>query len=200
MDIKLMPKEYDSKSKSSAGAKSSARGFASLGGKIVSKSSLWITLIVGLSVIIVLISLGMFGYKTILNKEKRELTSQIENLQSQRDLELEASFIGLKNRIDDLKDLLKKRVYSSNAFDMLEELTLPQIQLSDFDMDLSQNKISVGVEAVDYQTLAKQAVVFEQDSRIKKTEISSIDLDVSGRVTSGFIIELNPNIFNYVAE
>ena len=59
--------------------------------------------------------------------------------------------------------------------------------------DLSQAKLNLKVEALNYLTLAKQVVVLEQDSRIKKVEFSGVSLGTSGRVGSDLELELNPD-------
>ncbi len=76
---------------------------------------------------------------------------------------------------------------------MLEELTLPQVRFIEFGADLSQAKITLTTETVNYNILAKQIVAFEQDSRIEKVELSEVSLGDTGGVGSELEIELNPD-------
>jgi len=134
---------------------------------------------------------GLWGYQKSLIEEKADLENQLTELTNQRNLELEADFMELKNGIEDLKKVLKNRLYPSKLFEMLEELTLPQVQFTGLDTDFPQAKLTLEAEAVDYTTLAKQMIVFEEDERIEKIGLSEVGLDLTGRVNSTLNIEIN---------
>ena len=188
MDIKLMPEKY--KKREESPVKLSVSGFLS---KLTSAANLWLILFVGFLILVILAYFGLRGYKNSLNEEGENLEKRFEELVGQRDLESEANFIELKEGIEDFKKFLNSRLYPSNLFEMMEDLTLPQVQFTDLDSNLSQAVIILEIEAVDYQTLAKQVVAFEEDERIKKIELSEVNLETSGRVGSSLSIELNPD-------
>lgn len=187
MDIKLMPEKYKRKEKSLAGLP------ATLLSRLVSRANLWLMLAFVFLGLVILIYFGLWGYKNSLAEEKRNLEGRFEELAGQRNLELEANFMELKKSIENFKKFLGNRLYSSNLFEILEELTLPQAQFIDLNADLSQAMLDLKTETVDYQTLAKQIVAFEEDERIKKVEFSEVNLEPSGRVNSDLKIELNPD-------
>jgi len=190
MDIKIMPEKYKRKKEKATGFKMSAAGFLS---KLTSKTNLWMILTVGFLLLVVLIYLGLTGYKSSLTEEKENLEERLVELTNQRDLEMEVNFMELKTDIEDLRKVLENRLYSSKIFEMLEEITLPQVQFTSLEADLSQAKLNLKTETVDYPTLAKQVVVFEQDSRIEKVDLSDVNLETSGRIGSDLRIELNPD-------
>lgn len=183
-----MPEKYKKREESLV--KLSVSGFLS---KLTLAANLWLMLFVGFLILVILACFGLWGYKNSLNKEGENLEKRFEELVSQRDLEAEANFIELKEGIEDFKKFLSSRLYPSNLFEMLEELTLPQVQFIDLDANLSQAVIILETEVIDYQTLAKQIVAFEEDGRIKKIELSEVNLKTSGRVGSSLSIELNPD-------
>ncbi len=190
MDIKIMPEKYKRRKEAAIGFKVSATGFLN---KLTSKTNLWLTLTIGFLLLVILIYFGLAGYKNNLIEEKGNLEERIVELNNQRDLGMEANFIELKTGIEDLRKVLENRLYSSKLFELLEEITLPRVQFTGLEADLFQAKLSLKAEAADYPTLAKQVVIFEQDSRIKKVDLSEVGLETSGRVASNLRIELNPD-------
>jgi len=196
-DIKLMPNKYKEEKTKTEG-KSEMVNFSKLNKQIASKSSLWIGFSISLLIVVVLACFGLWGYQNSLTKEKERLTEEIEQLQSQRNLDLEADFINLKKGIEEFKNILKKHIYFSNLLQMLEELTLPKVSISDLNVDLSEANLNLKIEAINYQILAKQIFVFEEDARISKIDTSGIVMEVSGSVGSSLEIELEPSfLYNH---
>jgi len=183
-----MPEKYKRRRETAAGFKLSIVGFLS---NLVSKTNLWLALTISFLILVVLGYLGLWSYKDSLIIEKGNLEREIEGLTNQRNLETETNFIEIKDGIDDLKKILENLFYPSELFEMLEEIALPQVQFTDLNVDLSQTGLSLDIEAIDYLTLAKQIVAFEQDLRIKKVELSDVELDISGRIGSNLEIELD---------
>lgn len=197
-DIKLMPDKYKEEEKAEAETNSAKANFSQLANKITSKSNSWFNFSLAILIIVVLICFGLWGYKNSLAKEKERLTQEIEQLQGQRNLDLEADFVNLKEGIEDFQDIIKTHIYSSNILKMLEELTLPQVRLADLNVDLSKVKITLKIEAASYQILAKQIVVFKEDFRIKEIDTSGVSMEVSGSVGSSLEIELEPSfLYDY---
>lgn len=145
-----------------------------------------------LLIIVIFVCFGLWGYKIYLARDMENSIKEIENLQSQRDLELEVNFSKLKTDIENFKKILEVHVYPSQIFKMLEELTIPQVRFTNFNADLADSKLILEAEAVDYSALASQIVVFEEDPRIKNVGLSEVDLDISGRVSSNLEIEIDP--------
>ncbi len=187
MDIKLMPEKYKRRGKPLTGLPST------LLNRLTARANLWMMLALIFLVLVVLIYFGLWGYKNSLTEKEKSLERKFEELTGQRNLELEANFMELKENIESFKKFLENRLYSSNLFKILEELTLPQVQFVDFSADLSRAILELKAETINYQTLAKQVVAFEEDERIKKVEFSEVELEDSGRVSSDLRIELNPD-------
>lgn len=161
--------------------------------KISSRANLWLWLSVGLLLLVALSSLGLWGYRMNLEKEKTSLAEQIEERESKRDLELEAEFSRLNSTIENLKKIFAKRIYPSRVLTLLEELTLPQVQFTDLSIDFIQSTFDLKARAIDYDAIAKQVVIFESDERVKSVSFSQVNMDEGGGVSSDFSIELSPN-------
>ena len=189
MDIKLIPDKYKKGDK--AVVKSKASAFGNLSGQITSKKSILMIFSIGFLIVVVLASLGLWGYQANLIKEKTSLIERIGNLENQRNDDLESNFIELGKRIEGFEKTLEYRVYFSKVFEMIEELTLSQVQFADMNIDLLENKFNLRIEANSYSTLAKQVVVFEEDQRIKSVKLSKVGLNTYGQVTSDLTLELD---------
>ena len=190
MDIKLMPEKYK---RGEELVPESKLAPASLSERMVTKANLWLGLSLSLLIIVILITFGLWGYQNSLIREKANLEERITESESQRDLDLEANFVELKKGIENFKNVSKTHIYPSYLFEMIEELTLPQVRFVEFGADLSKAKVTLTAEAVNYNILAKQIVVLEQDSRIKKVELSEVSLGDTGGVGSELEIEFNPD-------
>lgn len=161
--------------------------------KKINQVDFWFTLSFILLIGVLLFCFGLWGYQINLNKNNEGLTQKLEELQSKRNLELEGNFIELKEIIENFKEILDKRLYSSNILKTLEELTLPQVQYSIFRVDLNNFLLDLKAKAINYSLLAEQIMIFENDSRIKKIGLSEISLEKSGSVGTDLNIELDPN-------
>ena len=147
--------------------------------------------------IVVLLCFGLWGYKIYLDKDIEESTKETEILQGQRDLDLEDGFVKLKINIEDLKKISEAHVYPSKIFELLEELTIPQIRFIGFDANLSESKLIIEAESLDYNNLAKQIVVFEESQNIETVDLSKVDLSESGKVESNLEIKIDSNFLHF---
>lgn len=195
MDIKLMPNKY-SREQGGSSTESATAGLSGLDKKFLSKSGLWLGFSLIILAVVLLICFGLWGYKNSLSKEGEELAKEIEQLQSQRNLDLEADFVTLKKGIENFKKIINKHIYFSNILKMFEELTLPQVVISDLSIDLSENSVSLKIDSVNYETLAKQIVAFEEDARIKEVDTPGVSMDSAGSVGSSLGIKLEPGFLH----
>ncbi len=194
MDIKLMPKEYKEQV-SRRGMPSSKRGISRFGHYLndvfFQKGGLWFYLSILLLVLTVMACLGLWLYRSSLKSEKEDLFKEVNSLHQQRDKEAEDNFIKLSRTIEALKGSIDDRVYASNIFDLLEELTLPNVQFTNFSADLNKSEIKVNVMVSNYKTMARQAVAFRNDERIKKVSLGEISLDTFGQAASSMELRID---------
>ncbi len=192
MDIKLMPEKY--KRKGIGGGLSLFRsGPLRIIVQLASKANLWFVLSFVLLIGLVLVCFGLWGYKINLDKNKESLVQKMEELQAQRDLNLENDFMELKETIENFRKILDKRIYSSNILETLEELTIPDVQYSNFKVNFGRLLLDLKAEAADYNSLAKQVIIFKNDSRINKVNLFEVSLEKSGWVGTNLNLELNPS-------
>lgn len=183
-----MPGEYNRQ----GNEKFSFLGIESVLGALEPKKNLLFTVTVVLLALTLLASLGLWWYGNDLTKKKGLIIAQIDVLQSQRDLDLEKKLADLDQSIKKMEEILKKRVYPDNILKLLEDLVLAEVSFSNFSADLDTAGINIDVNALNYNKLAEQMVVFEKDARIKKVDFSNIRLDKDGGASSQFQLNFDP--------
>ena len=166
-------------------------GLSKLGDFLSLKAGLLMVVSLVLLLAAILVCLGFSGYKNNLTNKKETLANNIKELQEQRDPKTETTLVELKKKIDILKILLKTHTYPSRIFQMLEELALAQIRFIDLQADLPKGQLILKAQAADYGALAKQIIIFKEDLRISKVDVSEVSLDRFGQVSSRFLLEID---------
>lgn len=172
-------------------------GLGGVASSLAAKADILLVSAIVVLAVVVLVYFGLFGYRIYLEQEMARLNLNLEELQSQRDPELEEDLANLIIGIEALKQILNERIYSSRLFVMLEELTLPQIRFSGLNVDFKTGGLKLQTEASDYSTLAQQVFVFGQDERVKSAELFGAQLEEGGRVKSEISLELDTGFLRY---
>ena len=125
-----------------------------------------------------------------------DLKQQIKVLESKENKEMQTKIIALEKTLKNTKTLLKSHIYSSQIFDWLEKLTLGQVQWTSFDLKAKTGQLSLKGQTANYNTLAKQILIFENDPEVKNIKTSGIALSQLGGVGFSMEIVLEPKIFS----
>ena len=191
-NITIKPGETVSPSKSGAGFKVPSFGkpnAISLEKKI--EEARW-PFILGLSIfaLVILIWLGLFFYNKSLDIKAKDLDKKLSDLQSEGNRASLEKILDLSNGLKQAGGLLDSHIYSSNAFRLIEELTLPNLQWLSFNLDIDSGKATMTGRTQSYNALARQILIFENDmdKRISKINTSNISLDHNGGV--GFSMDI----------
>ncbi|MFZ5559667.1 MAG: hypothetical protein ACOZAL_02655 [Patescibacteria group bacterium] len=162
VDINLIPREYREKKE----------GF-----KIIfSKATLIILTLIILSL---LFYGGLLLYQKNLKNDWNNIKEEIRTLNSKRNPKIEKSMIDLDKKISDLKTLFENHLYWSSLFKKIEELTIPEVYFSQAKFNLSGVALELNLEGntSTYTNLARQILSFQEDSFVKRTQVSGISLD-----------------------
>lgn len=155
------------------------------------KKNLLFAAMIAMLVLAVSVSFGLWWYGRSLMENKDSVVAQIDQLQSQRNLELEKKVANLDQNIKKMEEILKNRIYPNNILKLLEDSALPEASFSNFNADLDAAEINMDVIAPNYNKLAEQMVVFEKDSRVKKIDFLNIKLDKDGKAGAQFQLEFD---------
>ncbi len=190
-DIKLMPGKYKKEQDQKNGEVVSNKGLKQIKEGFLGLIVGWSKILVAIFIVFALVSLGLWGYVLSLENKKEALSQKIEELQGQRNLALEEDFKEMKKGIDNLKTILADRLYSTQVFSMIEDLVLPDAYFKKAQIDLNEGKLNLEASVMNYTVLAKQILVFEEDDRVEKVDVSSANMDQAGQVSSDLSLDLN---------
>jgi hypothetical protein len=172
------------------------------------------SLLLLVSLIIFLISLGLAGYvyleKNILVKSIETNIATIEQNKSgltSDSLTIE-SLVELNNRINVAKDILSRHVAISPIFSFLQQTTLKSVRFKNFNFSVSGkdtsglNKVSVQMSgiATNWETVALQADEFGKSDWkkiITEPKISNLSLNADGSISFLFSAFISPNFLIY---
>jgi hypothetical protein len=195
MKVRLIPEKYKEKEKNKSIKKTLKIGGTFFGGGFWFKFSIFLVLASILS------CFGLWGYKISLSKEEEKIETEIADLESQRDLEMENKIIALNQKSQDLKEFLSERFYASRTLKMIEDLTLPLVQISDVNADIFTGLINLNLKTGSYKKLAEQIVAFKEDSRIDSINIQELSSNERlGEITSGLELSLNKEFLKGFSE
>lgn len=185
MAIKIMPGEYQ------GGSFRKEDTFLSL---LEPKANMILVISIGILVVSLALWGGLWWYKNSIAQKATLVSGQIEQLQSQRDVEVENILIELDKTIKSLDEVLKNRIYPVNFFSVLEDLVLPEVFFSTFSSDIPEAAVDVHVIAKDYRVLAEQMIVFKESDRLENVEFNSINLEDQGNASADFRVEMDPDL------
>jgi len=149
-------------------------------------------------IFVCLVTIGFLVYKEIvLSKESKNLNDQLQSLSQKLSPDLERTAVELEKKLDKISLLSESRIYSSQLFNLLEELTIPEVQFLKSQIDLEKAEINFEGRADDYRSLAQQINVFEKDKNIKSVITSGIELGEDGRLKFNFKINFDKDLISH---
>ena len=173
-----------------------------------------ISLLLLVSLIIFLVSLGLAGYvflqKNLLIKNITADVSIIE--QNKSGLTSDAitieSLVDLNSRINVAKDLLNKHIAVSPVFNFLQQATLRSVRFKNFNFSSAgkdssgANRVSIQMAgtATDWETVASQADEFgkpEWKKIVSEPKITNLSLNADGSISFLFSAFISPSFLIY---
>ena len=106
------------------------------------------------------------------------------------------------DRINATKAILAKHVLLSNFLEKLQEITVKNLRLTDFNFNMLSGKgvtVSLKGESLGYVSIAQQADVFNKQGFFKNSSFYDLDLNEKGAVLFSFKSELDPSIISATA-
>lgn len=137
--------------------------------------------------------LGITWYQIGINNQIQQLENEIKDINEKiagyETVKLAA--LDLQKRLKLIRGLLDKHIYWTAFFDKLEKYTIKEVYYTDFSM-AGTEKLVLSAVGKDYQSVAKQLVVFQQaDDFVAKVEIDSASAEVDKK---GNYVQVNFNI------
>jgi len=154
-------------------------------GEIQNEDSPWLLVVASVLLVLALLAYGgLYFYRGSINKEIESLNAKKESMQTDENKNNIDKVLSLSKSLASAKGLLSPHVYSSNSIRLIEDLTLPDASWSSFSFDYATGKVALKGKASTYSEVAKQILVFENDSekRVSGAAVSGISLDKAGGV------------------
>lgn len=147
-------------------------------------------------VLVLLIWGGFFFYYKSLQTQKDNLNQRADEIYTSDNKDMTAKILNLEKDLKKAEKLIDSHVYASRALKLMEDYTLPNVQLLDFNLDVKSGLISAGGLAQTYTILAKQILLLEKQDSIKSVKVSNVSLDQLGGVGFSMEVSLKDNFFN----
>jgi len=198
----LVPKEYKKNSDIVFTAKKNIKFGADSGNLNLPKISVSRISILKIGIIasavLLALALAVWGglklyHRGIINSIK-DYQKKEANIFSAQERETANKIIELERRAGMVQNFLKSHVYTSQALNLVADLTLPKVKWDSYALDVKERKITLKGWAADYSTLAKQIFVFQETEYLSKVVVSGIALDRNGMVGFGLDFKFDPKI------
>lgn len=162
-----------------------------------------ISMVVSVFILITAISAtaGLFLYKSYLQKNKEQLSSNLSKVRDSFDSKTisELEMYDKKSTIS--KNILESHIVLSPLFKLINDLTLSSIQYTKFEHSTDSGVFIVKMSGVarDYRSIALQADIFNSDKgkMFKDLIFSNLTRDKSNYVTFNVEFTVDPSLLSY---
>jgi len=149
---------------------------------------------------VVLVSGGLFGYKTYMDSEIKKNQIALSEARAAFQLEDNQKIILISDQLKSIKTLLNNHTTVSPLFGLLEKETLPTVRFTSFSFSrssLGEVVISIEGEAQSYVSLAQQTKIFSGLEYLKKLEVTDVNLSETGTIRIKMKAHIDADILLY---
>ena len=162
-----------------------------------------ISMVVSVFILIAVVSsaVGLFLYKSYLEKNKEQLSASLSKVRDSFDSNTIAELEMYDKKSTISKSVLEGHLVLSPLFESINDLTLPSIQYTKFDHNTDNGVFIVKMSGVarDYKAIALQADVFNSDKgkMFKDIIFSNLTRDKNNYVTFNVEFTVDPALLSY---
>jgi len=146
----------------------------------------WVQIPFWISLILLIVSIAgffLFEKEIVSLKEKsKNFSSQITELGTESQKELENEMNLFSQEIKDFSKLFENHKISSKLFDLLRSLCHPRVKLTMLTSDMESLQVYLRGTTDNFQTLGEQFLVLKQNEKIKGLQLNSTSLNQEGVV------------------
>lgn len=148
-----------------------------------------------------LISGGLYVYKTYLTKQQSSLSSSLSITRNSFEKETIDELELFDRRTESAKQILSNHIVLSPMFAILGEITIPSIQYTTFEQSTNDKGFLVNIEGVarDYRSIALQADMFNSAKGLsfKNVLFSDLTKDKNNNVSFNLKFNVDPSLLSY---
>lgn len=135
-----------------------------------------------------------FGYGPILNNRIEDLDADLAALSEQIPKTEQENFISLYSQLINLQGVLRKHVMASVVFPILEKNTHTGVSYTNFDLSMSDRRLSIEGLARSYEVLAQQLEAWSKVPQVTKSYVAESQQS-EGRVRFRMVLMFSSNFF-----
>lgn len=159
-----------------------------------------LTLMIVVFLLSIFIYIGMiFGYKPYLNSQIKKLENEIASLNQSVDKTKQEQLISLYSQFINVQKLIDSHSITSGIFDLMEKNTYPSVRYNNLTIDVNSREIVIDGAAPDYDTLIKEAALFDSLPEIENITLNNAKIADLGKGLSeikfGLKLKLNSEFF-----
>ena len=138
----------------------------------------------GLTVLVLIITGGLWLYGNSLTSKITDADKQIVTLEGQRNnlKEAEQKLAILSKQIGITSQILKNHIYWSKGLSKIESALQSNVQFKSFSAVLGEQSFRIQAISDNYTTLAKQLAAFVTDDSIKDLTLDNVNTLTSGKL------------------
>lgn len=151
----------------------------------------------GVAVLVLMLILtgGLYYYKSTQETKKTSLDAEIISLEKNRDKKVEANLLTLSKQLSLISTLIDSHVVWSKALNKVEGLLQPQVQFETFSAAVLDNRFEFKALATNYTVVARQIAAFVSDDSIKDIALTNVHVLTSGKLEFSIKIEFDKTKF-----
>lgn len=124
-----------------------------------------------------------------------DLEERLAGVSTTEDKKIETGVFTSQKLLQDFSTLVSEHQKSSQFFALLEENTHPGVWFTSLDLNLSLPLAKVEGAARNFQTLAQQVYIFQEEDLIEEIKLTNIALGERGEAEFSLELSLSPEIF-----
>lgn len=142
-------------------------------------------------------SAATFAFEKFLEQAHEDKAAELAAAEASISRDTVEEFIRLRDRFVATDTLLDQHVALSQFFDLLESVTLTNVQFDTMGIMVEDSRtatLSMNGTAASFNALAAESTAFAAEKRIRRAIFSGISTNESGRISFSLDAELDPRI------
>ncbi len=152
-----------------------------------------------LAIFLLIFSLaGYFILNNFLDRTDRELNAlktELAEIMTEERSALEDEILKAKSKIDKFSLLISGRLVSQPIFEIIENVTHPQVWFRTFDFNIGQAELALSGETQSFITLWQQILILRDNEQINNVNLDNFLINQEGLISFDLSLSLKPDIF-----
>lgn len=160
------------------------------------KKRRWPNVLFIICLIALFILVGSYVFLFILSENISEEIQEKKRILAQTppEKELESQLILYEKKINTFKQLLVDHPNALNVFNVLEQVSHPQVSFSDFSFNSQGKTVSVSGKAASFIVLSQQMTILQETEFFKKITLSGISMNEDGKIGFSLNFIFDPEV------